>query len=192
MRLLTEPAFYAADEAVVPLAAGAACWAYFVVGIGAAPEQKTRMNWLIVLIAVGVEDRRLPPAHPALRHRRRRLGLGARLRDDDRAQGDLRAAPLPRAHHPVAADGPPGVAVAGRATRAGRSPVTSEYGAEARIFRIALIAAFPLLVLATGFLAGEAAPHPVPHRRPAAPTAPGVGPEAFPLAPAARSRANAC
>ena len=30
--------------------------------------------------------------------------------------------------------------------------VTSEYGAGALLFRIALIAAFPLLVLATGFL----------------------------------------
>ena len=50
VRLLTEPAFDEADEAVVPLAAGAACYgAYFVVGIGAARVKKTRMNWLIVL-----------------------------------------------------------------------------------------------------------------------------------------------
>ena len=44
------------------------------------------------------------------------------------------------------------VARGGRAARARASPSRPTYGAGPLLFRIALIAAFPLLVLATGFL----------------------------------------
>ena len=150
VRLLTEPAFYDADEAVVPLAAGAACYgAYFVVGIGAARVKKTRMNWLIVLIAVGVEVAAcyllIPPFGIAGAGWASALAYATMiLLKAIYAQRHFHV-PYPwlRMARPV---------LVGAALLALGLSVTSEYGAGALLFRIALIAAFPLLVLATGFL----------------------------------------
>ena len=120
-----------------------------MVGIGAARVKKTRMNWLIVLIAVGVEVAAcyllIPPFGIA--------GAGWASALAYLTMIVLKAIYAQRHFHvpyPWLRMARP-VALAAAVLALGLS-VTTEYGAAALLFRIALIAVFPLLVLATGFL----------------------------------------
>jgi O-antigen/teichoic acid export membrane protein len=150
VRILTEPAFWDATDAVVPLAAGAACYgAYFVVGIGAARMKKTRLNWAIVLVAVGVEVAACYALIPP-------FGIVGAGWATALAYGTMLVLKAFYAQHHFPVPYPwlrmaRAVAVAALVLLGGLS-LTADDGAAALAVRIGLVIAFPALVLATGFL----------------------------------------
>jgi O-antigen/teichoic acid export membrane protein len=56
VRWLTQPAYYGAVPTVLPLTAGAALYGgFFIASIGTARAKKTRSNWIVTMVAAGVE-----------------------------------------------------------------------------------------------------------------------------------------